>query len=99
MQQWDAGLAPRARTSDLFVLPQLPVGQALRLRDLSHSLTRKSLLCGEHQQSGADAAYAPYYSALCPICKWAGANRILPARRCGFAGREAESEPQSRSSP
>ena len=34
MQQWDAGPAPRAGGTDvppgLFVLPQLPVGQALR---------------------------------------------------------------------
>jgi len=45
MQQWDAGSAPRARMGN-FVLPQLPVGQALAAARNSRAvLTRRSLLC------------------------------------------------------
>ena len=72
-----------------FVLPQLPVGQALRLRAargtlapaFSHSLTRSSLLCvncilfcGAAQMPGRP----PYYTAPRRFCKGAGAS-VSPA--------------------
>ena len=77
MQQWDAGSAPRALMGN-FVLPQLPVGQALAAARHGRTvLTRRSLLCEiryyQEKIPARRSFVSPpcrfYYSAPAAFCK------------------------------